>query len=60
MKHTATKAFMIALAFLPAVSQAQQNMAMTQSIPALDEIGLIGLVALVGAVAGWVIKRHGK
>jgi hypothetical protein len=32
----------------------------TQSVPTLDEIGLTGLVTLVGVVAGIVIRRRGK
>lgn len=27
------------------------------SVPALDEIGLLGLAVVVGLVAGWLVKR---
>jgi len=60
MKSIANKMLAMVLACLPVASYAQVNMAITQSIPALDEIGLISLVALVGAVAGWAIKRNRK
>lgn len=60
MKPIAKKMLAMVLVCLPVASYAQVNMLMTQSIPALDEIGLISLVALVGVVAGWAIKRRGK
>lgn len=47
-------------AFLPTLAHAQANLLLTQSVPALDEYGLIGLVAAVGVVAGWILKRRGK
>lgn len=27
------------------------------SVPALDEIGLLGLAVVVGLVAGWLVRR---
>ena len=50
----------LVLVFLSGLAIADENMLMTQSIPTLDEVGLIGLIALVGVIAGWIIKRNGK
>jgi len=30
------------------------------SVPALDDVGLFALVGLVGAVGGWLARRHKK
>lgn len=61
MKHVAHKLLgVLALASFPMAALAQVNMAVTQSIPTLDEVGLAGLVAAVGAVGGWILKKRSK
>jgi len=47
---------------LPALSYAQANLAVSQSVsvPSLNEIGLIALVAAVVGAAGWILKRRVK
>lgn len=50
----------VALSFLFVLAPVQafaQVHAMPASVPTLDEVGLIGLGALVALVAGWAIKR---
>jgi hypothetical protein len=37
---------------------AQVNSAVFVSVPALDDLGLAMLVALVGAVGGWAARRR--
>jgi hypothetical protein len=39
---------------------ASDNNAMTQSVPTLDEFGMIALVAVLCGVAGWLVSRRGK
>ena len=50
-----------ALAFVVTPAFAGFNAAsFLQSIPALDEIGLGVLIALVAGVAGWALRRRGR
>jgi len=56
---------MIAVASLvsfPALSYAQANNAVFESVsvPSLNEIGLIALVAAVIGAAGWILRRRVK
>ncbi|MEP7183063.1 MAG: hypothetical protein ABI886_12840 [Betaproteobacteria bacterium] len=38
---------------------AQSNsVVFVQSVPALDEIGVAGLIVLVGAIGGWIARRR--
>lgn len=60
MKDTANTMVAAGLACFPALSHAQVNELLSQSVPTLNEVGLIGLVALLGFIAGWIIKRNGK
>jgi hypothetical protein len=46
----------LALAAVPASAQVN-GLAFTQ-VPALDDVGLIALVALVGGVGGWLARRR--
>jgi hypothetical protein len=48
----------VAASLLAAPALAQFNqLNFLQSVPTLDEIGLGALIALVGGVAGWAIRR---
>lgn len=42
---------------LPAWAGANGLVFLTE-IPTLDEVGLGALIALMGAVAGWSVRRH--
>jgi hypothetical protein len=45
-----------------AALRASANAALTQvqSVPALDELGMIGLIAALGIAAGWIVKNRRK
>lgn len=44
-------------ATLDAYAQVHAAPSAPTSVPALDEIGLLGLAVVVGLVAGWLVKR---
>ncbi len=46
---------MLALACLPAVSQAQNTLF---AVPVLDEWGLVGMVVAMASLAGWLVNRR--
>lgn len=64
MKNTLGRHLAIALACIaPALSwagTANGVFTQVQSVPTLDEWGLVGLIAVVGVVAGIAIRRGGK
>ncbi len=49
-----------ALLSCASVAAANAFLTQTQAVPALNEIGLGALIAGVGIVAGWVIRKRGK
>ncbi len=58
MKGQLVKQFvMLALACLPAVSQAQNTLF---AVPVLDEWGLVGMVVAMASLAGWLVNRRSK
>jgi hypothetical protein len=44
----------------PAVAGQLNGAVFFSSIPALDEVGLGLLIALVAGVAGWAVRRRGR
>jgi len=48
---------LLAVASLPALGVNDVSFALV-NVPALDEIGLAALVALVAAVGGWFVRRR--
>ncbi len=53
----------VSLVFLmasTAVVAANALFTQTQAVPALDEVGLIGLIVVIGAAAGWIVKNRKK
>ena len=49
-----------ALLYCASASAANDAFAQAINVPTLSEIGLAALIAGVGAVGGWVIRRRGK
>lgn len=62
MKNNLYKHLVMAVACAATASSAAANALYTQleSVPTLNELGLVGLIAGIGVVAGIAIRRGGK
>ena len=54
------KAIVIAALFASSFSAVAQSNSVifVSSIPTLDDLGIVGLIALVGVVGGWLARRR--
>lgn len=46
--------------FMSGAAAANSAFTQAQSVPTLDELGMVGLIVAIGLAAGWIVRNRGK